>query len=328
MKKYNVYGIGHALTDMEYEVTLEQLQALSIEKGVMTLVDEDRQQAIMEHFQELSCKKASGGSAANTMVALCQLGGTGFFSCKVANDDIGAFYQEDLVHCGLETNLTQQAASEGITGKCLVLVTPDTDRTMNTFLGISGGFSEVELVPEALAASEYLYMEGYLVSAPNSQAATIKARELAQKAGVKTSLSLSDPNMVQFFKDSLLEMIGPGLDLIFANEVEALKMADTDNLNDAIAHLKTLAAQFAITRGPNGSIVFDGTDLLEIPPHRVKAVDTVGAGDMYAGAFLYGLTHNLSYFEAANLASEAAAKVVTQFGPRLEIAQTQALLAK
>lgn len=328
MKKYNVYGIGHALTDMEYEVTPEQLQALSIDKGVMTLVDEDRQQAIMQHFQALSCKKASGGSAANTMVAICQLGGTGFFSCKVADDDIGAFYRDDLVRCGLETNLTEQAASAGVTGKCLVLVTPDTDRTMNTFLGISGGFSEVELVPEALAASEYLYMEGYLVSAPNSKAAAIKARDLAQNAGVKTSLSLSDPNMVQFFKEGLLEMIGPGLDFIFANEVEALKMADTDHLNDAIAHLKTLAPAFAITRGPNGSVVFDGTELLEIPPYPVKAVDTVGAGDMYAGAFLYGLTHNMSYLEAANLASAAAAKVVTQFGPRLEIAQTQALLAQ
>lgn len=328
MKKYNVYGIGHALTDMEYEVTPEQLQALNIDKGVMTLVDEDRQHEIIQHFQALSCQKASGGSAANTMVALCQLGGSGFFSCKVADDDIGAFYQEDLVNCGLETNLTQQAASEGITGKCLVLVTPDTDRTMNTFLGISGSFSEVELVPEALAASEYLYIEGYLVSAPNSKAAAIKARELAQNAGVKTSLSLSDPNMVQFFKDGLLEMIGSGLDFIFANEVEALKMADTNNLNDAIAHLKTLATRFAITRGPNGSIVFDGTDLLEIPPHPVKAVDTVGAGDMYAGAFLYGLTHDMGYLEAANLASLAAAKVVTQFGPRLEIAQTQALLTQ
>jgi sugar/nucleoside kinase (ribokinase family) len=327
MKKYNVYGIGHALTDMEYEVSPEQLQALSIDKGVMTLVDEDRQQEIIQHLQELSCKKASGGSAANTMAALCQLGGTGFFSCKVADDDIGAFYRDDLVNCGLETNLTQQTASVGITGKCLVLVTPDTDRTMNTFLGISGGFSEVELVPEALVASEYLYIEGYLVSAPNSKAAAIKARELAQNAGVKTSLSLSDPNMVQFFKDGLLEMIGPGLDFIFANEVEALKMADTDNLNDAIAHLKTLASKFAITRGPNGSIVFDGTDLLQIAPHPVKAVDTVGAGDMYAGAFLYGLTHHMSYLEAANLASAAAAKVVSQFGPRLEIAQTQALLS-
>lgn len=327
MKKYNVYGIGHALTDMEYEVSPEQLQALGIDKGVMTLVDEDRQQAIMEHFQALSCKKASGGSAANTMVALCQLGGTGFFSCKVADDDIGQFYQEDLVNCGLETNLTQQTASPGITGKCLVLVTPDTDRTMNTFLGISGGFSEVELIPDALAASEYLYMEGYLVSAPNSQTATIKARELAQNAGVKTALSLSDPNMVQFFKEGLLAMIGSGLDLIFANEVEALKMADTDNLNDAIAHLKTLATAFAITRGPNGSLVFDGTDLLEVAPHPVKAVDTVGAGDMYAGAFLYGLTHDMGYLEAANLASTAAAKVVTQFGPRLDIAQTQALLS-
>ncbi|MEC4805092.1 MAG: adenosine kinase [Jaaginema sp. PMC 1079.18] len=328
MKKYNVYGVGHALADLEYEVAPEQLQAFNIDKGVMTLVDEDRQQEIMGHLQALSCKKSSGGSAANTMVALCQLGGTGFFSCKVADDEIGEFYRDDLLNCGLETNLTQQLATAGITGKCLVLVTPDTDRTMNTFLGISSTFSEAELVPEALAASEYLYMEGYLVSAPNTKAATIKAREVAQKAGVKTALSLSDPNMVQFFKEGLLEIIGSGLDFIFANEVEALKMADTDNLSDAIAHLQTLATGFAITRGPNGSMIFDGTDLLEIAPHPVKAVDTVGAGDMYAGAFLYGLTHNMSYTEAANLASVAAAKVVTQFGPRLAISQTQALLTE
>jgi sugar/nucleoside kinase (ribokinase family) len=326
MKKYNVYGIGNALTDMEFEVTPQQLQDLKIDKGVMTLVDEDRQHEIMQSLCELPCKKSSGGSAANTMVAICQLGGTGFYSCKVANDDIGQFYLEDLVNCGLKTNLEHQTPEAGITGKCLVFVTPDADRTMNTFLGISGGFSTQELIPEALQASEYLYIEGYLVSSPTGKEAAIAARDLAQKSGVKTSLSLSDPNMVQFFKEGLLEIIGSGLDFLFANESEALKMAATDNITDAIEQFKKLARGFAITRGPKGSLVFDGTQLLDIAPHAVKAVDTVGAGDMYAGAFLYGLTHNRSYAEAANLASGASAKIVTRFGPRLETAETQALL--
>ena len=323
---YHVYGIGNALVDMEFEVSPDVLRQLNIDKGVMTLVDETRQDELLHQLNQAGGKRSCGGSAANTMVAIAQLGGKGFYSCKVANDDTGSFYLEDLLGCGVNTNLQNGDREPGTTGKCLVMITPDADRTMNTFLGITANLSETELVPEALADSEYLYIEGYLVSSPSAKAAAIKAREMAQAAGVKTALSLSDPNMVEFFKSGLLEMIGSGLDFVFANEDEALKMTDTQTLSEAVEHLKTLAKGFAITRGDRGSIIFDGQEMMEIEPVPVKAIDTVGAGDMYAGAFLYGITQGMSFAKAGKLASLASSRIVTRFGPRLETEAMQSLL--
>jgi sugar/nucleoside kinase (ribokinase family) len=322
MTQYDVYGIGNALVDMEYEVTPEMLEHLKINKGVMTLMDEAHQNEVLEKLDGHFCKKSSGGSAANTLVAISQFGGTCFYSCKVANDETGSFYLEDLLNCGVDTNLKTQERQAGITGKCLVMVTPDADRTMNTFLGISSSLSANEIVSEALKNSKYLYLEGYSVSSPTALEAAIYARDIARESGVKTALSLSDPNMVDFFKPGLLKMIDSGLDLIFANESEALKMADTDDFSAALEYFKQIAKQFAITRGEKGSLVFDGETFIEIAPKKVQAIDTVGAGDMYAGAFLYGITHNMSIEEAGKLASAASAKVVTSFGPRLSQEET------
>ncbi len=326
-RTYNVYGIGNALVDMEYEVTTELLQELKIDKGVMTLMDEQQQEEVIARLKSNHCKKSCGGSAANTMVALSQLGGKGFYSCKVAKDETGTFYLEDLLRCGVDTNLNNGLTSEGITGKCLVMVTPDADRTMNTFLGITSSLSQAEVIPDKLTDSEYLYIEGYLVTSETAKAASIKSREIAQNSGVKISLSLSDENMVKFFRPGLLEMIGnQKIDFIFSNESEALGMAETDDINSAIEYLKTLSEGFAITRGPKGSLIFDGKEILEIAPNPVKAVDTVGAGDMYAGAFLYGVTNGMNFTQAGNLASAASAKVVTNFGPRLETEELKSLL--
>lgn len=324
-RKYNVYGVGNALVDMEFEVNTELLHKLNIDKGVMTLMDEEQQNEIVQHLPE-PCKQSCGGSAANTMVALSQLGGKGFYSCKVANDKTGSFYLEDLINCGLDTNLQANHRPSGITGKCLVLVTPDADRTMNTFLGITSDISEQELNISALQDSEYLYMEGYLVSSSTAKATALKAKQIAETSGVKTSFSLSDANMVDFFKDGLLEIIGNGVDLLFANEIESLKMADTNNLNNAIDYLKTISKSFAITRGSKGSLIFDGQNLMEIEPTPVKAVDTVGAGDMYAGSFLYGITNNTSFADSGKLASATSAKLVTSFGPRLTTGELLSIL--
>ncbi|MEG3439226.1 adenosine kinase [Pannus brasiliensis CCIBt3594] len=323
-KKYNVYGIGNALVDMEFEVSPETLGELGIDKGVMTLVDESRQTELIERLGD-SRKRSGGGSAANTMVAIAQLGGKGFYSCKVGNDESGRFYLDDLRSCGLDTNEHGGDTAEGITGKCLVLVTPDADRTMNTFLGITGKISERELVPDAIASADYLYLEGYLVTSPTAKAAAIKGREIAQSAGVKTALSLSDPNMAIFFREGLLEMIGTGLDFVFANESEALSLSGTEEIEGAIEYFKTFTKGFAITRGASGSLIYDGENLLEIAPHPVTAVDTVGAGDMYAGAFLYGITHGLGYAGAGNLASLCASRVVSKFGARLATEEILAL---
>ena len=326
MTKYDVYGLGNALLDIEFEVSPEILQNLGIDKGVMTLLDEESQNKILYQLNGNHQKRSCGGSAANTLIAISQFGGKAFYSCKVADDEPGKFYSQDLLDCGVATNLEHHEPESGVTGKCLVFVTPDADRTMNTFLGISGNFTETELVPEAIENSQYTYIEGYLVTGDHSKQAAIKAREIAQAAGKKVAFTLADLNMVKFFKPGLLEIIGSGIDLLFANESEALAIAETEDLNVAISHLKTLAQRFAITRGAKGSIVFDGEKLIDIEPFPVKAIDTVGAGDMYAGAFLYGITNGMTYGEAGRLGSLASATLVTSLGARLETPKTRALL--
>lgn len=325
MALYQLYSIGNALVDMEYEVNDQDLEILGMEKGVMTLVDEAKQLEIMLHLASRPHQRGSGGSAANTVIGLAQLGGRGFYSCKVADDELGHFYMRDLVEGGVDTN-NHTRKDQGHTGRCLVLVTPDSDRTMCTFLGVSGNLSRQELVQEALLESAWFYAEGYLVTSPSARALSVEAKAMAEAAGIRTALTLSDPNMVRYFRDQLLEMIGMGVDLIFANEHEAKGMAQTEDLNAAVELLKTMCKQFAITLGPQGALTWDGRDLIEIPGVKVNAVDTVGAGDMFAGAFLYGLTQGWGHRRAGELAAAASAKLVTSLGPRISREDTQAVL--
>ncbi len=325
MAKYDVYGIGNALVDMEYEIEAADLETLGIDKGVMTLVDEQCQLRMMDHLAAYPHQRSSGGSAANSMIAVRQFGGTSFYSCKVAEDDLGHFYMKDLLDGGVDTNHHTEKEA-GHTGRCVVLVTPDSDRTLCTFLGISGELSTKELVEDALRDSAYFYMEGYLVTSETARQACIAAKRVAEAAGVKTAISLSDPNMVRFFKAGLLEMIGSGVDLLFANEDEAKGVVGTADLDSAIDYLKTLSQEFVITRGSKGALVWDGQTLIDIDPVKVEAVDTVGAGDMFAGAFLYGRGQGWDHRRAGALASAASAKLVTSLGPRMSAAETQTVL--
>lgn len=329
MSKYDVYGIGAALVDTEIEVEDSFLQDCNIDKGQMTLVDEARQQELMLLLKGhlVASKKASGGSAANTIIANSYFGGNSYYSCKVANDEMGDFYLNDLKEAGVDSNFAGERG-EGITGKCLVMISPDAERSMNTFLGISETLCEKNLNLDALSNSAYMYMEGYLVTSDTGRAAAIAARQHAEKNQVKTAISLSDPGMVQFFKDGLIEMIGEKVDLLFCNKEEALGWAETDDLDTAIAAIKQIANTFAITLGAEGALVFDGQQSFEIAPHNVKAIDTNGAGDSFAGAFLYGLTQGWDFAKAGKLASLTSATVVTQYGPRLNKAGYEKVLAE
>lgn len=317
-KKYDVYAIGNALVDMEYEVHDEFFKKNNIDKGLMTLVDEDRQNYLLNALGTAPKKQQCGGSAANTVIATAQFGAKSFYSCKVAKDPIGNFYFQDLQDNGVDSNLLHQDRETGITGKCLVLITPDAERTMNTFLGITSSIGKTEVDAEAIRHSKYMYMEGYLVASPTGRAAAIHARNIAEAAGVKTALTFSDVNMVRFFKEGLAEMIGDGIDLLFCNESEACAYTESDDILVARERLKLIAKSFVITLGENGAVIFDGQKFIEVEPFAVKAVDTNGAGDMYAGAYLYAITHNHSHASAGRLASMAASQVVSQFGPRLK----------
>lgn len=329
MKKYVAYGIGAALVDTEIKVNDHELAKMNVEKGLMTLVDEDRQRELLGHLEGhlVKAHHASGGSAGNSMIATAQFGGPTFMSCKVANDADGDIYIADLEAAGVDHCFNSER-DQGTTGKCLVLVTPDAERSMNTFLGISETLSTAQLDESALAASEYVYLEGYLVTSPSGRAAAVKARELAEAAGVKTALSFSDPGMVEYFREGMAEIVGERLDLVFCNEAEAMGWAQSDDIDVTIERLKQIADTFVITRGSEGALTFDGKDLAEIPPHRVNAVDSNGAGDMFAGAFLYAITRGEDFPTAGRFASLAAGKIVANYGPRLPAADYPALRAE
>lgn len=327
--KYDVYGIGNALVDMEFKVSDSFFTQYKVDKGLMTLVEEHRQAELLDALhkhQNTEIKRQCGGSAANTVIAVSQLGGKAFYSCKVAKDDAGEFYLSDLKENAVDTKYSDDNLPEGTTGKCMVMVTDDAERTMNTFLGITSTFSEDDLDEAALAKSKWLYVEGYLVASPSGQRAAVKAVELARKHGVKVALTFSDPGIVKHFRYNFKEIIGDGVDLLFMNEAEAMEYCETSDLSHAREELKKLAPQFAITLGKNGAILWDGTMFVDIEPHAVTAVDTNGAGDMYAGALLYGITNGHSMAGSGALASRASSKVVSQFGPRLTWAQAKDVL--
>jgi len=328
MSKYKVYGIGNALVDIEYHTSDEKLNELGIEKGLMTLIDEQQQNSLFNYLGDSHESMACGGSAANTIIALAQLGARVHFDCRVANDLTGQFFVTDLHDSGVHSSLLLNDQLAGVTGKCLVFATPDAERTMNTFLGASAELNISDVDEKAIEQSEYVYIEGYLVTDDTSRQAAIHARGIAEKNGIKTAMTLSDPNMVIFFREGIQQMLGDGVDLLFANEDEAYELAQSKNFNDAVEAMKKVARTFAITRGKYGAVLFDGSNLIDIDPNPVKAIDTLGAGDLFAGAFLYGLSDGMSFKQAGDLASLASSKIVTQYGPRLKTDQTQNLLTR
>lgn len=313
---YDVYGLGNALVDMEYRVEDGFLRRHGISKGHMTLVDEERLDALVGDLRELDAERLSGGSAANTIMAVQGFGGRTFYSCKLADDDTGTFFLEDLAAAGVRTNLNARD-SAGKSGRCLVLVTPDAERSMNTFLGISTQLGVPEIDEAALATARYFYVEGYLSSSTDSLAAAVACRELAERSAVKTAVSLSDPSMVEFFRDNLERILGNGVDHLFCNEEEALSWAGTDRLDIAVNELRDIGRALNITLGKKGSLCVEGHGQTLVPGYPVKAVDTNGAGDMYAGACLYAWCAGMDPAAAAAFGNFAAATLVQQYGARL-----------
>lgn len=321
MNRYNVYGIGHALVDTEVKVTDDFLIKAQLTKGTMTLIDETRRAQLLELLGTSQRHRSCGGSSANTLIGLAQLGGQAFHSCKIAGDENGIFFARDMKTNGVDNDLEHRPVS-GTTGQCLVLITPDAERTMCTHLGISETFSIQDLAPERLAASQWLYVEGYLVTAPSTRQAAMEAVRLARKHGVKIALTFSDVSMIEFFREGMEEIMGNGVDLLFCNQAEALKYANTDDLAEAKAILAKRSVAFGLTQGAQGAIVHIDQKEWQIPGMPVQAIDANGAGDLFAGALLYGLTHGFSPEKAGRLACRASALLVTRYGARLSREQT------
>lgn len=323
MTTYDLYAIGNALVDSEYEVTDAQLQAMKVEKRHMTLIDAARRAELLAHVKGVHSRKSGGGSAGNTVVALAQLGGRGFYSCCVSNDELGAFYADDLRGNGVDSNLTAaslpQASSASPTGQCMVMVTPDAERSMSTYLGATADLDATALNAKAIAAAKIYYMEGYLAAQANGLAAALQGREIAKAAGVKLATTLSDMSMINFCRPGLEAMVGTGLDYLFANEEEAQTWCGTQDLEVICQQLSARARVVCLTRSAKGCLVLEGGQQTAVPAANVKAIDTNGAGDMFAGAFLYAATQGHSHAQAAWLANQAAGQVVSQYGNRLTL---------
>ena len=329
MKHYDVYGMGNALVDTEYQVETAFLALVPYPKGMMTLVDEaQRQQLVklLEAHQYAPVNRAGGGSAANSLFALAQLGGTAFYTCKTAADSPGDFYMEELQAVGIETNL-KAGRGPGATGQCVSMVTPDADRTMASCLGVTQFLSTNELDPAALAAASILYIEGYLVSSPTGFAAALEAQRIAQQHAVQVALSLSDPLTVANFPTQFEQLLNVGVELLICNLEEAQCLTGAVLLEDCISSLKLLCRRFVLTRGEAGAVAYDGESLSDLPGLPVPSVDTTGAGDVFAGVLLHAICQGRSYPAAVTLANRVAATLVTKFGARLSQADLLKVVA-
>ena len=297
----------------------------------MQLTDGDTQATLYQQLQANQQYKgqASGGSAANTTVAFSALGGSAFYACRVGNDDLGTLYLDGLNEANIQT--TAKSISEGVTGTCMVLVSDDSERTMHTYLGITAELSADQIDFEPLKTAKWLYIEGYLATSDTARLAVKQARQIAHEYGVKIALTLSDPAMVQYARQGLDELLDDGVDLILCNEKEAIMYTETDHIDAALSKLKLLSNDVVITLGDKGAIVSNTEQHIQVSGRKVTAVDTNGAGDAFAGAFLYALNSGEDIQTAAELAILISSEVVSQFGPRLDVqdyAKLQATLKK
>jgi sugar/nucleoside kinase (ribokinase family) len=326
-KRFDVFGMCNALFDIQAEVNDTTLEELKVAKGGMMLISHEEQRAIVPQVYEKLVHTEAGGSGANTMIGIALLGGKACYTSRIGKDDHGRRYRDGLAAQGIQPNLGE---GDGDTGISLILVTPDTQRTMCTYLGMAQDLQANDISIEDIQSSRYIYVTGYLWDTENQKEAVLRAMDAARDAGdVKISLSLSDPFCVGRHKEDFLRLLGEYVDVVFANEQEAIGLTDETDMAAAARKLSALCRNgkgiAAVTKDRDGSLLFDGETLHAIPVYPVSAVDTTGAGDMYAAGVLYGLTQNLSLPVAGRIGSYAAAQVVAKLGPRLPSIDKEAL---
>ncbi len=312
----------NALFDIQAEIDDKTLDTLGFAKGGMFLIDEAQQRALVAGVYTHIVNTAPGGSGANTMIGLSQLGGRACYTSRVGKDEHGVLYAQGLTDKRVQACT---ATGDGITGICVVLVTPDAERTLCTHLGICRELEPADVALDALRASKYLYVTGYLWDTDSQKAAVLHAMRAAREAGVPVALSLSDPFCVNRHRDDFLAILGEYVDLVIGNEEEAQALTKTTNAHDAIRATAPLCRLASVTRGAQGALLRDGQTLLDIPGVPVHAVDTTGAGDLYAAGLLYGLTHDLPLETTGRLAVYLGAQVVAHLGPRLDALDAEAI---
>lgn len=313
--KYDVYGVGNALVDIQTQVTDELLAAIQFDKGIMTLVDDDQQKSVLHKLSDVPQHLCAGGSAANTVVGVADFGGKAAFCGKVAADPRGDFFLADMRNVGV--SMSVPAAPLGPTGTCAVLITPDAQRTMLTNLGVSSTLTPDDIQEEEIRHAHYVYIEGYLLTGGTTKDAAYRAMELAQKHQVKIAFTASDPFLVNLIRDEMWELIEGPVDLFFCNELEAKSLTGKDDIVECAHLIHQHTDNVALTLGAHGSLIMHDGQAIPIEGVSVAALDTTGAGDMYAGGLLYGVTNGMTWKQAGHLASHAAARVVAQLGARM-----------
>lgn len=314
-KDIQLCGLGNGLVDLQYEVSDEKLFSLNLNKGEMLLVDAEKQSSILNQFSEENQVLCSGGSAANTVIAFSSLGGKSAYMTVLGQDEFGDYYSQEFEKLGIE--LAAPKITEDVTGTCIVFITPDSERTMHTALAATSTFGVNNISEDFIKRAEWLYIEGYKFSEPSSTEAIFKAIKIAKDNNTKIAVTFSDVFITEIFKENLKKVVEQS-DLVFCNENEAKSFTGEYYIADAFASLCKVVPNVVLTKGAEGSLIFWNGNKYEIPAYHATSKDTTGAGDMFAGAFFYGITEYNDPEIAGNLASYMSAKIVSQFGARLD----------
>ncbi len=313
--RYDVVGLGNALVDVIAHADDAFLETHGLDKGTMTLIDAARARELYEAMP--AGIEVSGGSCANTMAAFASLGGRGAYVGKVSGDQLGDVFRHDIRAAGVQYDVA--VGDRAPTGRCLVLVTPDAQRTMQTYLGASSHLGPGDVDVALVSAARVTYLEGYLWDPPDAKEAFRKAAAHAHRAGRKVALTLSDPFCVDRHRPSFLELIEGAVDILFANEAEILSLYEVRSFEDALQRVRGHCEVAALTRSERGSVIVAGDDVhaIDAEPH-VRVIDTTGAGDAYAAGFLYGYTQGRPLAACGRIGGIAAAEVISHFGARPE----------
>ena len=317
---HDITAIGNALVDTQFKVEQGFLDEIGMKPDEMVIQSRDEQNAILDKLLGLDLESVvdCGGSATNSLVAASYFGSSCHHVCKLNDDGDGNKYLKSLSEAGIDHIGISSNDQSTPTGKCLVLVTPDAARTMCSTLGISEYLSEEDVNLEYIQKSKVFYIEGYMVTSDSNFNSVIKSLDSLKGFGTKKALSLSNDGIVHGFRDRFEEILTYGIDFVFGNRDEALAITGAENIGDAIEALKEKDFTTVITDGPDGSLIITGENVIKNNGLEVKAVDTNGAGDMFAGAFMHAMLRGKELSECGSFANLAASKIVQTFGPRLK----------
>lgn len=315
MSRYQLTGLGNAIVDILVKISEEEFARYNVEKGSMNLVDEARQKELLSGLGGKALSLMSGGSNANATILFSQLGGTASLITCVADDRYGLHYLSEFE--ALKIGFPVLPVVGGHSGTSLILVTPDAERSMQTHLGVSAGINAEHIDESVIKESEWVFIEGYLLSNEAGQGAVSRTIELAKKHGTRIAFTLSAAFIVEFFREQVEKVI-PDCDLVFANKEEALLFSGASNVEDAAVAISRLCPHNVITLSGDGALVQEGGKSLQVNSFACTPVDATGAGDAFAGAYLYGVTHGLSSGDSARRACYLASKVISQIGARLQ----------